>query len=250
MVNSSAPHSLISPPLIGHRGLAGIAPENTLLGFKTAKEHGINWVEFDIFRCHSGEWVVFHDDDLERTSNGQGAIQELSLEELKKLDVGSWFDKHNPRFQDLKIPLLSETLTYLQQIQLHANIELKGHYHNVKESIQQFLQDVEQHWPKHLPPPLISSFDISLLLELKKMSSSLPIGLIIEEWQADSLRIVHQEGFSSLICDYQNLEISHVTQANQLGIPLLAYTVNDRDDIQHLFEIGVNAVFTDYPIQV
>lgn len=115
------------PPIhqktIGHRGLAGFAPENTLASFETAKNFGLNWVEFDVQVCGSGEWVVLHDETVDRTTNGNGQVADLPFDRLKLLDAGSHFD---PKFHTERIPLLADVLLYLKEAKIHPNIEIKS----------------------------------------------------------------------------------------------------------------------------
>ena len=110
-----------------------------------ASTHKAKWVEFDTQLCASKDWVIFHDESLERTTNGQGFIREKTYDVLKMLDAGSWF---NPSFQNERIPRLDETLILLQELNLQPNIELK--YVDPKNSreIQSFISLLEKVWPK------------------------------------------------------------------------------------------------------
>src|SRR5690348_1162223 len=91
--------------VIGHRGACTYAPENTLASFKKAHELGIQWVEFDVMLSRDKVSVVFHDETLNRTTNGTGYIDECTFDELSKLDAGSSF---GPEFKGERIPLLSD----------------------------------------------------------------------------------------------------------------------------------------------
>src|SRR5262245_86406 len=108
---------IFKPPLIAHRGASAYAPENTLAAFKKAKELGAQWLEFDVQLTACGEIVVFHDERLERTTNGRGWIHEKPYSYLKTLDAGSWF---NSQFAGEKIPTLVEALEFLRQNNLMA----------------------------------------------------------------------------------------------------------------------------------
>ena len=79
------------PPVIGHRGAAAYAPENTLAGFVKAAEQGVTWVEFDVRLTRDGVPVLIHDDDLDRTTEGSGLVANATLKQIKELDAGSWF---------------------------------------------------------------------------------------------------------------------------------------------------------------
>lgn len=112
-----------NPPIIAHRGASKYTPENTFAAFRKAKELGINWVEFDVMLTADGEVVVIHDETLERTTNGTGAVIAQAYSYLRTLDAGSWFD---PSFANEKIPTLREVIKLLNELDMFANIEIKA----------------------------------------------------------------------------------------------------------------------------
>src|SRR5512136_2456131 len=79
------------PRIIGHRGAALSAPENTLAGFCMAAARGVTWVEFDVRLTCDGRCILLHDDTLDRTPSGRGPASALSFAEIRRLDAGSWF---------------------------------------------------------------------------------------------------------------------------------------------------------------
>lgn len=100
-----------SPAIVAHRGLIRHAPENTLASFTACLELGVGF-EFDVRRSKDGQLVCVHDATVQRTSAGKGAVADLTLAELKKLDVGSWFD---PAFAGARVPTIEEILTLIKQ---------------------------------------------------------------------------------------------------------------------------------------
>lgn len=108
----------------GHRGAAGVAPENTMAGFAVAANGGADYLELDVRLTSDGVAVIFHDDDLSRTSDGDGAPERLTLAQLRRLDAGSWF---GARFVGERIPTLDEVLAFVEsRPRLGATIEAKG----------------------------------------------------------------------------------------------------------------------------
>lgn len=79
------------PKIIGHRGCAAYAPENTIEGIHTAADMGVEWVELDVKLTKDQVPIIFHDETLERTTDSSGNIRDLTLQEVKELDAGSWF---------------------------------------------------------------------------------------------------------------------------------------------------------------
>ncbi len=232
--------------IIGHRGACAFAPENTLASFRYAAEHGLNWVEFDTLRLDSGEWVVIHDSTLERTTNGKGLVVDKSLKYLQSLDAGAWFD---PIFQNERILLLTEALDYLSTLGLQANIEIKTMKGDPALLIQSFLTCIESHWPIPIIPPLVSSFDLNLLIALRHLQKSptYPLGYIVHEFQERALELAIHYGFQTLNCDYRYLQADMILKAKAHRIAILAYTVNDRLIGQRLLTEGVSAIFSNYP---
>src|SRR5438105_7019037 len=109
------------PRVIGHRGACGLAPENTIASFREAAELGVRRVEFDVHLSADGIPVVIHDDTVNRTTSGRGAVASLNLAELQALDAGTWFA---PRFQGERVPTLGATVTLLGKLRLGAVVEI------------------------------------------------------------------------------------------------------------------------------
>ena len=113
----------VLPRVIGHRGAAAYAPENTLAGFRKAKALGCHWVEFDVRLTGDSQPVLLHDDRLERTTNGRGGISGLQLAAVRRYDAGNWF---HSSFAGERVPTLEEALLLLAELGLGANVELKA----------------------------------------------------------------------------------------------------------------------------
>ncbi|MFZ0879437.1 MAG: glycerophosphodiester phosphodiesterase family protein, partial [Candidatus Acidiferrales bacterium] len=97
------------PWIIAHRGASGHAPENTMAAFRQAVEMGATFIETDLHMTRDARFVAIHDASVERTSNGRGAVRDLTLAELKQMDAGLWFDR---QFSGERIPTLEEILAF------------------------------------------------------------------------------------------------------------------------------------------
>ena len=228
--------------LIGHRGVAGLAPENTLEGFQIAAAHGINWVEFDVQFCASGEWVLFHDAELPRTTNGKGLIFEKTWTQLKGLDAGSWFA---PTYKNARIPLLEEALRTLLTLNVYPVIEIKTFGPPQKQALSALLRRVQAVWPFTAPQPLFSSFDLQTLLLLRAYDPDLLIGYLVSDLNTEAITLAQQKSFNSLHCQATSITPTLIAEAHLKKLPLLAYTVNDPLKIQSLLQQGVFAIFSD-----
>ena len=115
---------MVTSRVIGHRGSMAKAPENTLDSFRRAALDGALWIELDVHLTSDGVPIVFHDNTLERTSDGSGPLSEITLSDLKRLDAGSWF---NPSFAGTRIPTLAEAVTLSDELGLSMNVEMYRH---------------------------------------------------------------------------------------------------------------------------
>src|SRR5579859_6338194 len=113
------PPSFSPPAIIGHRGAAGLAPENTLAAIRAAAAAGARWVELDVQLTRDGVPVLLHDSTLERTTDGEGKVGDADLDALRRVDAGSWFA---PRFLGQRVPTLAEAVAELGQLGLGANL--------------------------------------------------------------------------------------------------------------------------------
>lgn len=230
------------PKLIAHRGLSSVAPENTLAAMQAAQANDIKWVEFDVQLTADHDLVVFHDSDLDRTTNGSGPLDQFTLAELKQLDAGSWWSEDSA---GLRIPSFEEVMLYLSSQGMSMNVELKPREGQEVLLAKQLLQALSRHWPEIQEEPILSSFNWQALYTLREQGSLHPLGLLMNEWRDDWL-----EHAIALKVKTVHLNQSLVTEqrANEIrseGYQLLAYTVNDLHRAKQLWDMGVVSVFSD-----
>lgn len=230
--------------VIGHRGACGYAPENTLISMSKAHELGVTWVEFDVMLAKSGEPIIFHDDTLERTTNGLGMVKDMDLQMLATLDCGSWFSKD---YIGQKIPTLCDLLTHVASLNLAINVEIKPYPGDEWLTTHKTLEVLQSHWPSTSPIPLISSFSPMVLKAVRQSGFDYQLGYIIDEWDENIASILEEYHCISLHVDQNLLTPERVKKIKDLQRFVLAYTVNDIIRARELFSWGVDAVFTDYP---
>src|SRR5215470_6213239 len=235
-------HSL--PRLIGHRGACGLAPENTVASFRKAAELGVRWVEFDVHLSTDGVPVVIHDNTVNRTTSGRGAVAALTLAELQALDAGAWFER---RFEGERVPTLEATVALLGKLGLGAVVEIKPSPGAEAATADAAVRLLLTRWPDHLPPPMVSSFRTAAIERAREVAPgiarALLVGRVRRGWQSDIDRL----GCSALHADQRRLDATTVASVTRAGLPLFAYTVNDAARATELFRWGVAAVFSDRP---
>jgi glycerophosphoryl diester phosphodiesterase len=229
--------------LIGHRGTAGLRPENTCCSFEHAAKLGLNWIEFDVQLSKDLGWVVIHDAELNRTTNGTGLVNEHAFAELIKLDAGAWF---NPPYPQQTVPSLLSTLQLAAKLKLCCNVEIKGAAPEPELHATQILNFIQQHQAL-LQNALFSSFDLACLILLRKATPQLPIGYLVDDFNSDTIEICKQYNFQTINCDVGRFTEANLQAAQQAEIPLLLYTVNEPATAELWLRRGVYAVFTDLP---
>jgi glycerophosphoryl diester phosphodiesterase len=232
------------PPVIGHRGAAGCAPENTLAGLRRASALGCRWVEFDVRLTADGELVLLHDDRLERTSDGRGRACALPLSTIRRHDAGSWFD---PGFAGERVPTLGEAIAVLAELGLGANVELKAGRRRAVETGTAAADLVTRLWPPQLPPPLVSSFVREAVAAARDRAPAIARGLLVRTVAGNWRRRVESLGCTTVNTDHRRLRPAVVAEIRRAGYAVLAYTVNDPARARELFDWGVTSVFSDVP---
>lgn len=229
--------------LIAHRGASALAPENTLCAFRMAKEKGADWVEFDVMLTQDEVAVVFHDETLDRTTNGTGLISEHTLAQIKALDAGEWFNKS---FKKERIPTLEETINLLIALDLNANIEIKPCGDTVSKTTKTVLDIIKKNWPQHKPTPFLSSFNLQCLELACSEAPTYPRGLLLDEWREDCCMLAAKYKCMSINLAYRVLTKERIDQMKAAGFLIAAYTVNQKERASHLAQLGVDMIISDH----
>ncbi|PWC36224.1 glycerophosphoryl diester phosphodiesterase [Azospirillum sp. TSO35-2] len=231
------------PRLIGHRGAKESAPENTLASIREAAHQGARWVEVDVMLTRDHRPVLIHDDTLDRTTTGTGAVPLLDLAELQALDAGTWFD---PRFVGEPVPTLEQAVALIGELGLGLNLEIKPYPGQEEITGEVALATLRPLWPAGRPL-LLSSFEVPCLEVAQRLWPEIPRGYLLWEPPADWAAIADRVGAATLNVDQSRQTAESVAAYRATGRPVLTYTVNDAARARELFGWGVAAVFTDAP---
>ncbi|HEY2540401.1 MAG TPA: glycerophosphodiester phosphodiesterase family protein [Stellaceae bacterium] len=232
------------PRVIGHRGAASLAPENTLAGLRRARALGCRWVEFDVRMTADNRLVLLHDDRLDRTTNGRGRARSLPLEAIRRCDAGSWFASS---FAGEQVPTLEEAMAALSELGLGANLELKAERGKATEIGLAVAELTARLWPPHLPAPLISSFIPEAIRAARERVPNVAYGLLLRSAAGQRWRQAEALGCTTVNIDHRRLRPAIVSEIRSAGFAVLAYTVNDVMRARELFEWGVASVISDVP---
>ena len=220
---------------IGHRGACAHAPENTLASVRKALELGAPCLEIDVYHVDQ-RLVIFHDDRLERTTNGTGYLLEQRFETLRTLDAGC----------GERIPTLEEVFETVDR-RAGVNIELKGPA--TARPVVGLLAELRRGgWPDELI--LVSSFDHRQLAEVRRLDPGIRIGALIVGQPVDDAAFAAALGAYSVHLSLEFIDRRFVADAHARGLQVFVFTVNHPEDIRKMTQLGVDGVFTDFPERV
>jgi glycerophosphoryl diester phosphodiesterase len=229
--------------VIGHRGAAGLAPENTLGAIRKGLQLGVQGIEVDVQLTRDGQPVIIHDFSVDRTSNGTGEVEDLTLEEIRRLDAGSWFGRE---FQGERIPTLMEVLEVVPP-DVTLNLELKQmttRRRGLEQAVAKGLREFGR-WDN----VIISSFDHKALKTIKAMLEDVRIGLLTYNYLLNPGAYVDALGFTpySVHPAFELVDREDCKVFKERGLKVFCYTVNHHKTAKELDEIGVDGIFTDRP---
>ena len=227
------------PPLIiAHRGASGTCPENTLVAFARAAALGAHMVELDVQLTRDGAVVVMHDWTLERTTDGSGAVCDRTLAEIRGLDAGAWFGS---AFRGTRVPTLAEVLA---AVGLPVNVELKPVGDDGLEA--RALAVVES--AGALARVVFSSFDAGALERLRACAAGATLAVLWDAGPvADAVGRARRVGARALHLRKDRTTPDALAAAAAAGLPVRAWTVNERGEMDRLVAAGVEGIFTDFP---
>ena len=242
--------------LIGHRGAAALAPENTLTGIARAAAAGVGMVEVDVKLTADGVPILMHDDRLDRTTDRTGPVAEIPFSDLRLLDAGSWFGGD---FGGEAVPTLADALSLLYSLGLAVNIEIKPCPGRAAETALRVVDTVLALWPAKRPPPLLSSLSAEALAAARAAGPDLPVAVLVADGPADRATGGRGDDWALLAARLDAAAVAveaplllsgGVARYRIADRAVIAWTVNDGETARRLFADGVDAVITDDPPRV
>ena len=235
IVSCSSPNK--NPLIVGHRGAMGHVTENTIPSIKKAVELGVDGIEIDVFKCKSGEIIVFHDKKLDRLTNSSGYIEDLSYDSINKIKV----------MGEYRIPELIEVINILPN-EIFLNIELKGEEtaKKVNEIITKFINKTESKLDRFI----ISSFNWNELENFRSFNSKIPIAILTDNNPLNAIPVAKKLNAFAINPSYKLLDKNVVNQIKKEGLKIFPYTVNSINDIDKMKNLGVDGIITNYPERI
>ena len=223
------------PRIVAHRGGGALAPENTLGAIRLGASMGFKGVEFDVMLAGDGTSVVIHDETVDRTTNGHGAVPDLSYAELSVLKIG----------KNERIPKFEETGLLCRELGIWVNVEIKparGYERATGEAVARMARDV---WRGAPLGPLMSSFSIDALAAARAVAPELPRGYLVDKIPADWRDTMKRLACVSLHCNFKSLTRKLADEIHAEGYAILLWTVNEPDIARQMLAFGADCLVTD-----
>lgn len=262
-----------NPPLIiAHRGARSLAPENTLIAAQKAYDLGADLWELDVAVTADGELILMHDDTLTRTCNAQQAypgrdpwnVWDFTLEEIQKLDCGSWYNQKDPfdqieagnvtkaerdSFVGITAPTLREALLFTREHNWRANVELKEQPDEAmgRLIVEQTVNLVAELGMDDGEQIVISSFNHDYLRRVREINPNIPVQAITSQLIDDIAGYLDELGAVAVNPKINTWSYQRMTEFENQGVHFNVWTVNDELTMQALINSGVSGIITDYP---
>jgi len=230
--------------IIAHRGSSSAAPENTIAAFDVAVEQGADYIELDVQMTMDQHVVVIHDDTVERTTNGNGLVKSYTLDQLKKLDAGSWFDQ---QYTNERIPTLQEILErYSQRIGILIEIKHPKRQIGIEKAVARIINRFA--YSRHI---IIQSFDVHALQGIKAFAPSLRTALIIkpDAFKLTKRKLTTYSSFANCL-NMKKTMINRwwIDRIHTFGMDVFIWTVKDQKTADRIKKYPIDGVVTDNPL--
>ncbi|MBW8796829.1 MAG: glycerophosphodiester phosphodiesterase [Streptomyces sp.] len=212
---------------IGHRGVMGVEPENTLRSFVAAQQAGLDLIELDLHLSKDGALVVMHDAEVDRTTDGTGPIAEKTLEELRGLDAG----------RGERVPVFEEVLDAVRT-PLQAEIKDVAAARALAEVMQRrdLVSRVE-----------VSSFHDEAVAEIGRLVPGVRTALIASRYGPDVVERAQEAGAATLCLNIRRLTLEVVEHARKADLRVIGWVVNTQDHLRLVRALQLDGATTDYP---
>ncbi len=240
--------------ITGHRGAAGLAPENTLAAIKAGLAQNVNRIEIDVHQTKDNQIVVLHDPTIDRTTNGKGYIKDMTFREIRKYSAGAWFDE---KFNDEKIPSLDEVLKLISG-KATLVIEIKA-FDNYYQGIEKRVINIIH---KHHANDWVAvcSFDDEVLIKIHELDKNIVLHKLflfkfpfLKLFNDGKLRIVDFQYYNfvdefSVYYPFANKRL--IKKVHSLNKKINVWTVDDTLKINRLINLGIDGIITNHPERI
>ena len=243
--------------MIAHRGASGYAPEHTIEAYKLADEMGADYIEIDLRMTSDGVLVAMHDEKVDRTTDGKGLVNTFTIEKLRKLDAGSWFnkkyeDKAKDRYVGARIPTVEEIFEefgnsvnyYIETRDIEDNLHMEDKLMNLLDKHNLLQGDLKK------GKVIIQSFSKKSLLKFDAKYPDLPLVQLLDLSSTAQVYDIDLEEIKDYAIgiglDYSYLNQEFINEVKVANLLIHSYTLNSKEDFERLKKWGINGVITNY----
>ncbi|MGP4081487.1 glycerophosphodiester phosphodiesterase [Pseudalkalibacillus sp. R45] len=243
---------------VAHRGASGHAPEHTLPSYELGEKMKGDYVEVDLQMTKDGELIAMHDETLDRTTNGTGLVKDHSLEEIKQLDAGSWFNEKYPEmakeeYEGVQVPTLDEVI---EKFGKSANYYIETKSPEVYPGMEEkLLETLEEHGLTGPNNPssqvIIQSFSPESLKKVHELNPKIPLVQLLWYTHTATITDAELEQYKQYAVgvgmNHDQIDEAYVLKVREHDLLIHPYTVNEKADMEKLLDWGVTGMFTNYP---
>ncbi|WP_017549539.1 glycerophosphodiester phosphodiesterase [Salinicoccus carnicancri] len=236
--------------IYAHRGAMGTHPENTMLAFKEALDAGVDGLEVDVHMTSDGHLVVIHDEYVEEKTDGRGMIRDMTLAEIRTLSAGvryQDFEAYEGAWDKETVPTLEEVMDLADHHDIELNIELKTDkvlYEGIEEKVDAM---VSAYSIEH--KVIYSSFHLPTLIRMKTINPNARVAWLSKKVPGIIYDYINTLRLDALHLSYKAV-LKKVERINRTEDKVRVWTVNDTGSAKQFFELGVEAIMTDFPRQM
>ncbi|WP_175639330.1 glycerophosphodiester phosphodiesterase [Metabacillus schmidteae] len=255
---SSSPTTETKLLNVAHRGASGHAPEHTIAAYELGEEMKGDYIEIDLQMTKDGHLIAMHDETVNRTTNGTGLVKEKTLEEIKELDAGSWFNEKYPEYakeeyEGLQVPTLEEVFErFGRGADYYIETKSPDVYPGMEEKLLELLEEYKltgvNGRSSHV---IIQSFSQESLLKMHELNSQIPL---VQLKSYRSPATITEEEIKEIKeyavgvgPNFARIDKAYVEKVRENGLHIHPYTINEKDDLRKALEWGVTGVFTNFP---
>ncbi|XUL92789.1 glycerophosphodiester phosphodiesterase [Streptomyces galilaeus] len=212
---------------IGHRGVMGLEPENTLRSFVAAEQAGLDVIELDLHLSRDGALVVMHDADVDRTTDGTGPIAERTLDELRTLDAGR--GERVPTFDEVLDTVRSPLQAEIKDLAAARALAEVMHRRDLVGRVE------------------VSSFHDEAITEIARLVPGVRTALIASRFGPDVIERATEAGAETVCLNIRRLTLEVVEAARKADLRIIGWVVNTQDQLRLVRALELDGATTDYP---
>jgi glycerophosphoryl diester phosphodiesterase len=238
---------------VSHRGASGYAPEHTITSYQMGEKMHGDYIEIDLQMTKDGQLIAMHDETVDRTTNGTGLVKDYTLDQIKQMDAGSWFNEKypqyaNPEYVGLQVPTLEEIF---QKFGKNANYYIETKSPEVYPGMEKELLRLVNEYDINKKTLLVQSFSSLSLKKMKELDPTVKlIQLLSYKAKAtisDAEIVDIKEYAMGVGPNYTYLTEDYIQKVVNSGLEIHPYTVNDKETMKKLIDWGVTGMFTNFP---